>query len=106
MACCGVRAQVMNTSGGITGRFSIELNSLENSAVWVGADDTPQVRNGPFTKRRFMLKVVVFAKTGSGISQGRLPKQKGVRLGKGIHSGGGLGWMRFRKNCRRLCLPE
>ena len=44
MACCGVRAQVMNTSGGITGRFSIELNSLENSAVWVGADDTPQNR--------------------------------------------------------------
>ena len=75
MACCGVRAQVMNTSGGITGRFSVELNSLENSAVWVGGDDSSQVRNGPFTKRRFMLKVVVFAKTGSGISQGRLPKQ-------------------------------
>ena len=34
----------MNTSGGITGRFSIELNTLENSAVWVGADDAPQNR--------------------------------------------------------------
>ena len=39
-----MHVQVMNTSGGITGRFSIELNSLENSAVWVGADDAPQNR--------------------------------------------------------------
>ena len=37
-------AQVMNTSGGITGRFSIELNTLEVSSLWVGANDAPQNR--------------------------------------------------------------
>ena len=44
LVALGIFAQVMNTSGGITGRFSIELNALENSAVWVGADDAPQNR--------------------------------------------------------------
>ena len=37
--------QVMNTSGGITGRFSIEVNGLEVTSVWVGADNAPQNRN-------------------------------------------------------------
>eukprot|EP01052_Picozoa_sp_SAG31_P011694 SAG31_NODE_668_length_12945_cov_15.915849_4_plen_346_part_00 len=36
--------QVMNTSGGITGRFSIEVNTLEISSAWVGAEDAPQNR--------------------------------------------------------------
>ena len=34
----------MNTSGGILGRFSIELNTLEGSSLWVGAGDAPQNR--------------------------------------------------------------
>ena len=35
---------VMKTSGGITGRFSIELNTLEVASLWVGAGDNPQNR--------------------------------------------------------------